>query len=137
MTSSYLSTLLASTILLPAAAVAQTGTAAPAGGGAPAGQVVSPQAGTPAQQDPQAAAEQQQEQVDVSTPGGAANTDENPVPQAQTAVLAAPAQRQPDSIPSAGPGTTVPVPGPARMFQAPLKREREPYVRCTALSARG
>ncbi len=76
MTSSYLSTLLASTILLPAAAVAQTGTAAPAGGGAPAGQVVSPQAGTPAQQDPQAAAEQQQEQVDVSTPGGAANTDE-------------------------------------------------------------
>ncbi|MES3152631.1 TonB-dependent receptor domain-containing protein [Sphingomonas faeni] len=60
------SVLLATTTLVPAHVLAQS---APA---APAGSVVSPQAGTPAEQraDPQAQAEQDQERVDVSTPGG-------------------------------------------------------------------
>ncbi len=57
------SVLLGTTTLVPAHALAQS---------APAGSVVSPQAGTPldARNDPAAQAEQVQEQVDVSTPGG-------------------------------------------------------------------
>ncbi len=60
------SVLLATTTLVPAHVLAQS---APA---APAGSVVSPQAGRPAEQraDPQVQAEQDQERVDVSTPGG-------------------------------------------------------------------
>ncbi|WP_082474813.1 TonB-dependent receptor domain-containing protein [Sphingomonas sp. Leaf343] len=71
--------LLATTMLAPTAAFARAAPAAPAGGqsGAPAGSVVSPQAGQPAidAADPAAAAEGQQDQVEVSTPGGA-NTDD-------------------------------------------------------------
>ena len=63
--------LLATTTLVPAHALAQTG--APAGPGAPAGSVAAPAAGTPA--DPQQQVEQTQEQVDVSTPGGADTAD--------------------------------------------------------------
>ncbi len=57
------SVLLATTTLVPAQSFAQT---------APAVSVVSPQAGTPVEQrsDPAAQAEQQQEQVEISTPGG-------------------------------------------------------------------
>ena len=63
------SVLLGTTTLVPAQAFAQS---------APAGSVVSPQAGTPLEQraDPQAAQEQQQEQVDVSTPGGNAGGED-------------------------------------------------------------
>ncbi len=60
------SVLLATTTLVPAYALAQS---APAGGAsAPAGSVVAPQAGTPA--DPAQQATQQQDQVEISTPGG-------------------------------------------------------------------
>lgn len=71
------SVLLATTTLVPAHALAQSAPGgATAGGGqsAPAGSVVSPQAGTPA--DPAQQAEQQQEQVEVSTPGGNSGGDE-------------------------------------------------------------
>ena len=67
------SVLLATTTLVPAHALAQ---GAPAAGGqsAPAGSVVSPQAGTAA--DPAQQATEQQEQVEISTPGGNSGGDD-------------------------------------------------------------
>ncbi len=72
------SVLLATTTLVPAHALAQSapGAGGAAGGGqsAPSGSVVSPQAGTPA--DPAQQAAQQQEQVEISVPGGNSGGDD-------------------------------------------------------------
>ncbi len=70
------SVLLATTTFVPAYALAQGAPGgAPAGGqSGAAGSVVSPQAGTPA--DPAQQATQQQEQVEISTPGGNSGGDD-------------------------------------------------------------